>query len=67
MPLIGKIENVDNLQKLQFLNLSGNLLTKVDSLSSLESLVELNLRRNKIHTLVNTLVFPILLAKYVIY
>ena len=48
-----KIENLSHLVELRVLNLAGNEITVANNLSGLESLTELNLRRNKIGSVVS--------------
>lgn len=49
---ISNIENLNHLTELRVLNLAGNHIVHVDNLSGMDSLAELNLRRNKIKTVV---------------
>lgn len=46
------IENLNHLAELRVLNLAGNQISNVDNLSGMDSLAELNLRRNRIRTVV---------------
>ena len=50
---ISKIERLNHLCELRVLNLAGNSIHLVENLSGLESLAELNLRRNKISAVVS--------------
>ena len=49
------MDNLSHLCHLRVLNLAGNELTHVDHFEGLHSLVELNLRRNKISQVVSFL------------
>ena len=49
---IVKIENLSHLTELRVLNLAGNEIVHVSSVSGMRALAELNLRRNKICTVV---------------
>ena len=50
---ITRIENLGHLKELRVLNLAGNLIDYVDMLSGMDALTELNLRRNRIKTIVS--------------
>ena len=47
-----EIEGLQHLCDLRVLNLAGNAIEKVHNLAGLDALVELNLRRNRIRSLV---------------
>ena len=49
---IVKIENLAHLTELRVLNLAGNEIVNVCNVSGMKALAELNLRRNKISTVV---------------
>lgn len=51
-PQIIKIENLGHLTELRVLNLAGNEIVHVCNVSGMRALAELNLRRNKICTVV---------------
>lgn len=51
-PQIIKIENLGHLIELRVLNLAGNEIVHVCNVSGMRALAELNLRRNKICTVV---------------
>ena len=53
---ISKIERLNHLCELRVLNLAGNAIHLVENLSGLESLAELNLRRNKISAVVSHMI-----------
>lgn len=50
---ISLIENLNHLAELRVLNLAGNQITNVDNLAGMDSLAELNLRRNRIRMVVS--------------
>ena len=56
---IVKIENLGHLTELRVLNLAGNEIVNVCNVSGMRALAELNLRRNKITTVVSTVYFII--------
>lgn len=54
LPLqITVIEKLNHLAELRVLNLAGNMITHVNGLTGMDSLAELNLRRNKIKSVVS--------------
>ena len=50
---ISMVENLSHLGELRVLNLAGNHIVHVDNLAGMDSLAELNLRRNRIKTVVS--------------
>ena len=52
---ITEIKNLNHLLELRVLNLAGNAIGHVGNLHGMDSLTELNLRRNHITTVVSTL------------
>ena len=54
---IVKIENLAHLTELRVLNLAGNEIVNVCNVSGMKALAELNLRRNKISTVVRCMYF----------
>ena len=60
---IVKIENLGHLNELRVLNLAGNEIVHVSNVSGMRALSELNLRRNKICTVVCTCYLHILVTR----
>ena len=54
---IVKIENLAHLTELRVLNLAGNEIVNICNVSAMKALAELNLKRNKISTVVRMYVF----------
>ena len=50
---ITRIENLGHLVELRVLNLAGNEIVSVSNVAGMKALAELNLRRNKICTVVS--------------
>ena len=53
-PQISEVKNLNHLLELRVLNLAGNTIGHVGNLRGMDSLTELNLRRNHITTAVST-------------